>query len=55
MTDMSDTDHLIPGAKQLVHVNGRVQAGERVLVVTDPTMERYATPVADVAREIAST
>ncbi len=47
---MSDIEKLIPGAKQLVHVNGRVQPGERVLVVTDPTMERYATPVAEVAR-----
>ena len=35
---------LSPGARRLVHVNGRVQPGEVVLIVTDPTMGRYAKP-----------
>jgi leucyl aminopeptidase (aminopeptidase T) len=39
-----------PGAHRLVHVNARVQRGEPVVVVTDPTMERYARAVADAAR-----
>jgi len=38
------------GARRLVTVNGRVQSHERVLVVTDPTMERYADVVAEAAR-----
>ena len=42
---------LTPGAKRLVHVNGRVQPGEQVVVVTDPTMGRYADAVAAAARE----
>ncbi|MDE0074637.1 MAG: hypothetical protein OXU32_11825 [Gammaproteobacteria bacterium] len=42
---------LSPGARRLVHVNGRVQPGEAVLVVTDPTMRRYADAVAGAARE----
>lgn len=40
-----------PGAHRLVHVNGRVRPGEQVVVVTDPTMERYADAVAAAARE----
>jgi len=35
----------------LVEVNGRVSEGEPVVIVTDPKMERYATLVADAARE----
>ena len=42
---------LSPGARRLVHVNGRVQPGEAVVVVTDPTMLRYADAVAATARE----
>lgn len=42
---------LSPGARRLVHVNGRVQPGEAVLVVTDPKMRRYADAVAGAARE----
>ncbi|WP_419950544.1 aminopeptidase [Candidatus Palauibacter sp.] len=42
---------LSPGARRLVHVNGRVQPGEVVLIVTDPTMGRYAEAVAAAARE----
>jgi len=42
---------LSPGARRLVHVNGRVQAGEVVVVVTNPTMRRYADSVAAVARD----
>ena len=42
---------LSPGARRLVRVNGRVQPGEGVVVVTDPTMRRYADAVAAAARE----
>ena len=42
---------LLPGARRLVHVNGRVQLGEEVVVVTDPTMQRYADAVSRVAQE----
>ena len=42
---------LAPGARRLVHVNGRVQPGEAVVIVTDPTMRRYADAVAQAARE----
>ena len=42
---------LSPGARRLVHVNGRVRPGEIVVVVTDPTMGRYAEAVASAARE----
>ncbi|WP_419942950.1 aminopeptidase [Candidatus Palauibacter sp.] len=42
---------LSPGARRLVRVNGRVQPGEVVVVVTDPTMRRYAEAVAAAARE----
>ncbi len=42
---------LTPGARRLVRVNGRVQPGEVVVVVTDPTMGRYADAVAAAARE----
>ena len=42
---------LSPGARRLVRVNGRVQPGEIVVVVTDPTMGRYAEAVASAARE----
>ena len=45
------TADLSPGARRLVHVNGRVQPGEQVVVVTDPTMGRYADAVAAAARE----
>ena len=39
------------GARRLVEVNGRVQAGETVVVVTDPTLEHYGHLVADAVRE----
>ncbi|MCY4400356.1 MAG: leucyl aminopeptidase [Gemmatimonadetes bacterium] len=42
---------LSPGAQRLVHVNGRVQPGEVVVVVTDPAMRRYADAVGAAARE----
>ena len=42
---------LPPGARRLVHVNGRVQPGETVVIVTDPTMRRYADAVGAAARE----
>jgi leucyl aminopeptidase (aminopeptidase T) len=47
---MCDTD-LAPGARRLVEVNARVTEGEQVVVVTDPTMERYASEVAGAAAE----
>ena len=43
--------HLLPGAQRRVHVNGRVQPGEEVLILTDPTMQRYADAVSAVAHE----
>ncbi len=42
------------GARRLVEVNGRVQAGETVVVVTDPTLEHYGHLVADAAREVGA-
>ena len=42
---------LSPGAHRLVHVNARVQPGEAVVIVTDPTMRRYADAVSAAARE----
>ena len=48
---MADYEQLMEGARRLVSVNGRVQSHERVLVVTDPTMQRYADSVAEAARE----
>ena len=42
---------LSTGARRLVQVNARVQPGEQVVVVTDPTMGRYADAVAAAARE----
>ncbi len=48
---MPDVD-LTPGARRLVTVNARVREGEQVVVVTDPTMERFASAVADAAREV---
>ena len=42
---------LLAGAERLVHVNGRVQPGEEVVVVTDPTMQRYADAVSTVTQE----
>ena len=42
---------LLAGAERLVHVNGRVKPGEEVVVVTDPTMQRYADVVSTVAQE----
>lgn len=42
---------LSAGAQRLVHVNGRVQPGEVVVIVTDPTMRRYADAVAGTARD----
>ncbi|WP_419162917.1 aminopeptidase [Candidatus Palauibacter sp.] len=42
---------LSPGARRLVRVNGRVQPGEVVVIVTDPTMRRYAEAVAAAARK----
>lgn len=47
---MSEGD-LIPGARRLVSVNARVGKGEQVVVVTDPTMERYASAVAQAVQE----
>ncbi len=47
---MKDTPSLKDGAHRLVTVNGRVQPNEQVLVVTDPTMRRYADPVVEAAR-----
>jgi len=38
--------HLARGARRLVEVNGRVRAGERVVIVTDYSMTRYAESVA---------
>ena len=43
--------HLLPGAQRLVHVNGRVQPGEEVVIVMDPTMQPYADAVSTVAQE----
>ena len=48
---MSESQHLMEGARRLVSVNGRVQPFERVLVVTDPRMRRFADPVVEAARE----
>jgi leucyl aminopeptidase (aminopeptidase T) len=48
---MCDKD-LAPGARRLVEVNARVTEGEQVVVVTDPTMERYASAVAGAAAEV---
>ena len=42
---------LLAGAERLVHINGRVQPGEEVVIVTDPTMQRYADAVSTVAQE----
>ncbi len=49
--DLAPAVSLAPGARRLVHVNGRVQPDEAVVVVTDPTMRRYADAVAAAARE----
>ena len=43
-----------PGAHKLVHVNGRVQDGERVVVVTDYTMRDLAELVIAEAREVGA-
>jgi leucyl aminopeptidase (aminopeptidase T) len=43
------------GIQKLVRVNGRVQPEETVVVVTDPTLERYAEMVADEARAAGGT
>ncbi|MEE2669995.1 MAG: leucyl aminopeptidase [Gemmatimonadota bacterium] len=48
---MAEANVLSPGAQRLVHVNARVQPGEIVVVVTDPTMQRYADAVGTAARE----
>ncbi len=48
---MADREQLMDGARRLVSVNGRVRSHERVLVVTDPTMQRYADSVVEAARE----
>ncbi len=45
---------LVPGARRLVEVNGRVQTGEAVVVVTDPTLEHYGQLVAAAAREVGA-
>ncbi len=47
---MADREQLMQGARRLVSVNGRVRAHERVLVVTDPTMQRYADSVIEAVR-----
>ena len=49
--DLAPAASLAPGARRLVHVNGRIQPDEAVVVVTDPTMLRYADAVAAAARE----
>ena len=51
---MATRDELMQGARRLVGTNGRVQVGEPVLVVCDPTMERYADCVAEAAREVGA-
>ena len=43
-----------PGVKKLVHVNGRVRAGERVVIVTDYTMTDIAKLVAVEARAVGA-
>jgi leucyl aminopeptidase (aminopeptidase T) len=43
---------LRPGARRLVTVNARVAPDEQVVVVTDPSMERYANLVVEAAREL---
>ena len=48
---MADREQLMEGARRLVSVNGRVRSHERVLVVTDPTMQRYADSVLEAVRE----
>jgi leucyl aminopeptidase (aminopeptidase T) len=42
------------GARRLVEVNGRVEAGEPVVIVTDPEMERFATMVAEAAEAVGA-
>lgn len=42
---------LRPGARRLVTVNARVAPDEQVVVVTDPSMERYADLVGNAASE----
>ncbi len=49
-SDGTDPRDLARGARQLVEVNGRVEEGDPVVIVTDPAMERYATLVAEAAR-----
>ncbi len=48
---MKAEPHLMEGARRLVTVNGRVREGEQVLIVTDPTMERFAAVVKRAATE----
>ncbi len=45
---------LARGARRLVEVNGRVQAGEMVVVVTDPVLRRYGELVAEAARAVGA-
>lgn len=47
---MTRTD-LRPGARRLVTVNARVAPDEQVVVVTDPSMERYADLVVEAASD----
>ena len=49
MVDSNAGNALNPGAVRLVEVNGRVEAGDPVVIVTDPEMERFATLVAEAA------
>lgn len=51
---MTEAPELMDGARRLVSLNGRVRPGERVLVVTDPRMQRYADPVVEVARQLGA-
>ncbi len=51
---MADREQLLEGARRLVSVNGRVRSDEQVLIVTDPTMQRYADVVAEAVREVGA-
>ena len=51
---MTSAPTLMDGARRLVGVNGRVRAGEKVLVVTDPEMQRYADPVVSAAQDVGA-
>ncbi|MBT8396813.1 MAG: leucyl aminopeptidase [Gemmatimonadetes bacterium] len=46
----ADALDLHQGARRLAEVNGRIQEGEAVVIVTDPEMEHYAALVEEAAR-----